>query len=76
MVAIRKKQYIYRWWVKKYWRRGSLARFDDLMDAAKSVDTAAHLFNDPGEMEKKTQILGRELDTLRRKYDEWLSQTY
>ena len=49
--------------------------FGDLVNAVKSVDLAMHAFNDPGEILGKTAALGKELDTLRSKAEDWLSRT-
>jgi len=75
MVTWRKKEYVYRSWVRRYWGPAAAGEFGDLVNAVKSVDLATHAFNDPGEIPEKTAALGKELDTLRTKAEDWLSRT-
>ncbi len=72
--TLRKKEYVYRAWVRKYWGSRALEQFAQVMAAVKSADDAAHAFNDPGSEKEKTDELGKRLDTLRARVDQWLSQ--
>ena len=66
------KEYVYRAWVRRYWGSAAVKPFDEVITAVKSVDDAIHAFNDAGKEEEKTIELGKRLDTLRVKIDQWL----
>ena len=66
------KEYVYRAWVRRYWGSAAVKSFDEVIAAVKSVDDAIHAFNDAGKEEEKTIELGKRLDTLRAKIDQWL----
>ena len=72
ITTLRKKEYVYRAWVRKYWGSTAVKQFGEVMAAVKSVDDAIHAFNDAGKEEEKTIELGKRLDTLRAKIDQWL----
>ena len=74
VTTLRKKEYVYRAWVKKYWGSPALEQFAQVMAAVKSVDDAVHAFNDAGNEKEKTDELGKRLDKLRAQVDQWLSQ--
>ncbi len=75
MTTLRKKEYVYRSWVRKYWGSVVATEFINLMNRVKSVDVATHAFNDPGNEDQKTTTLGRELDALRSSVEQWISRT-
>src|SRR5258707_13257015 len=58
MITLRTKEYLYRSWVRKYWGSVAAAQFVVLMNTVKSVDVATHAFNDAGNEDQKTVILG------------------
>jgi DNA-binding Lrp family transcriptional regulator len=72
VTTITTKEYVYRAWVRRYWDPAAAKQFDEVITAVKSVDDAIHAFNDPGKDEEKTIELGKRLDTLRAKIDQWL----
>ena len=74
MTTLRKKEYVYRSWVKRYWKSRGLIEFQELMQALGLVEDAIHAFNDKGDEGEKTKALGARLESLRRKTDAWLSQ--
>jgi hypothetical protein len=75
ITTLRKKEYVYRAWVRKYWGAAKLEQFTEVMATLKSADDAVHAFNDAGNEKEKTAELGKKLDKLRARVDEWLSQT-
>lgn len=74
VTTLRKKEYVYRSWVKRYWKSRGLIEFQELMQALGLVEDAIHEFNDNGDEGKKTKALGARLESLRMKTDAWLSQ--
>ena len=74
VTTLRKKEYVYRAWVKKYWGSPAVEQFAQVMAAVKSVDDAVHAFNDAGNEKEKTDELGKRLDKLRAQVDQLLSQ--
>lgn len=72
VTTITTKEYVYRAWVRRYWDPAAAKQFDEVITAVKSVDDAIHAFNDLGKEEEKTIELGKRLDTLRAKIDQWL----
>ena len=74
VTTLRKKEYVYRAWVSKYWGSPAVEQYDQVMAAVKSVDDAVHAFNDAGNEKEKTDELGRRLDKLRAQVDQLLSQ--
>jgi hypothetical protein len=74
ITTLRKKEYVYRAWVKRYWGSARTEPFAQVMAAVKSTDDAIHAFNDLGNEKEKTDELGKRLETLRARVDEWLSQ--
>ena len=72
VTTITTKEYVYRAWVRRYWDPAAAKQFDEVITAVKSVDDAIHAFNDSGKEEEKTIELGKRLDTLRAKMDQWL----
>jgi hypothetical protein len=74
VTTLRKKEYVYRAWVRKYWGSVKMEQFAQVMAAVKSTDDAIHAFNDPGNEKEKTDELRERLETLRTRVDEWLSQ--
>ncbi len=75
MTTLRKKEYDYRSWVRKYWGSDAAVQFVNLMNTVKAVDVATHAFNDPGKEDQKTTALGKELDALRSSVELWMSRT-
>ena len=74
ITTLRKKEYVYRAWVRKYWGSTSVEQFAEVLAAVKSVDDAVHAFNDAGNEKEKTDELGKRLDKLRARVDQWLSK--
>lgn len=74
VTTLRKKEYVYRAWVRKYWGSPAVEQFAQVMAAVKSVDDAVHAFNDAGNKKEKTNELGKRLDKLRAQVDQLLSQ--
>jgi len=74
VTTLRKKEYVYRSWVRRYWKADGLVRFEEVMKAIGLVETAIHAFNDAGDIQEKTTVLGRQVILLRSLIDEWLSQ--
>lgn len=75
ITTLRKKEYVYRSWATKYWGTTAAHQLVGVLNAVKSVDDAAHAFNDTGDQEKKLSILEDRLDEARTKVETWLSQT-
>jgi hypothetical protein len=75
VTTLRKKEYVYRSWVRKYWKSGGLNDFEEIMKAVGLVEDAIHAFNEGGDEGAKTTVLGKELHLLRSKIDSWLSQS-
>src|SRR5580704_15339047 len=61
VTTLRKKEYVYRSWAKKYWGREPAIALFEVMDAVRATDDAIHLFNDEGIQEEKTVLLGQRL---------------
>ncbi|HKM86399.1 MAG TPA: hypothetical protein VJW96_09340 [Terriglobales bacterium] len=74
VTILRKKEYVYRSWIRKYWDEARLKQFAEVMGAVKSVEDALHAFNDGGGEEEKTTVLARKLGELRTKAERWISQ--
>lgn len=74
VTTLRKKEFVYRSWVHRYWGHDTVAQFTEVMAAVKAVDDALHVFNDEGEEDKKTMALAKELERLRAKAQEWMVQ--
>lgn len=74
VTTLRKKEYLYRSWVYRYWGRARMSLFAEVMSAVKSVDDATHPFNDPGGEAEKAATLGKELAALRVKVEAWMAQ--
>jgi hypothetical protein len=74
VTTLRKKEYVYRSWVRRYWKSRGLADFEELLHALDLVEDAIHAFNDRGDERAKTEVLGTRLKVLRAKSDAWLSQ--
>jgi hypothetical protein len=74
ITTLRQKEYVYRAWVRKYWGSAKVEQLTQVMAAVKSADDAIHAFNDPGNEKEKTDELGKRLETLRARVDEWLSE--
>ena len=75
VTTLRKKEYVYRAWVRKYWRSNEAHLVVRVLASVKAVDDAVHdLNNDPGDEAEKTVRLGRQLQLLRKHADELLTQ--
>jgi hypothetical protein len=74
ITTLREKEYVYRAWVRKYWGSAAVEQFAEVIAALKSADDAVHAFNDAGKEKEKTDELGKRLDILRARVDQWLSQ--
>ena len=74
MITVRRREYLYRSWVLKYWGEDAAKELIQLMSSVKSVDLATHAFNDRGDENDKAIALGKELDLLRTRVDSWLSK--
>jgi hypothetical protein len=75
VTTLRKKEFVYRSWVHRYWGDKTVAQFTEVMAAVKAVDDALHAFNDEGEEDRKTVALAKELDKLRAAATRWMVQT-
>jgi hypothetical protein len=75
VTTLRKKEYVYRFWAKKYWGREPAIALVEVLEAVKTTDDAIHLFNDDGNQEEKIVLLGQRLAELRTKVERWLSQS-
>jgi hypothetical protein len=73
VVTLRKKEYVYRSWAKRYWGREPETELVEVLAAVKASDDAVHLFND-GAHEEKIVLLGQRLVELRGKVERWLMQ--
>jgi hypothetical protein len=55
ITSLRKKEFVYAAWVKKYWGAAQLSKFDAFMKSVAEFDKAIHLLNDEFE---KVNITG------------------
>jgi hypothetical protein len=73
-VTLKTKEYVYRSWVRRYWNKDGIAKFELVMQAAKNVYEAIIEFNEKGKEKQKTAALGKHLAELRLSVDKWLSE--
>ncbi|HVG45054.1 MAG TPA: hypothetical protein VM890_10005 [Longimicrobium sp.] len=73
ITTVRKKEFVYRSWVRRYWRPERLVQFEALIQTVKRVDGAVHDLNDSGDMRRKLEALETLLGQLREQVDSWLS---
>jgi hypothetical protein len=74
VTTLRKKEYVYRSWARRYWGPEAETKLAEAMNAVKAVDDAIHMFNDEGNQDEKIVLLGQRLAELRGKVERWLSQ--
>jgi len=72
LTTLRSMEFVYRSWIKKYWKEDAVIQFGEVINALKVVDNATHAFNDEGEKDSKVKILEEELKILQEKVDLWL----
>jgi hypothetical protein len=74
ITTLRKKEYLYLSWIKRYWGLAAEEQFSQVMVALKQVEDAIHAFNDSGNKKDKIGKLEKELDTLRNRVKGWLTK--
>jgi hypothetical protein len=73
-VTLKTKEYVYRSWVRRYWKADVIRRFESVMSAAQRVYEAIIEYNEPGNEKRKTEALGQCLNVLRSNTEAWLSE--
>jgi|SRR6185436_1793401 len=74
MITLRKKEFVYKSWVNRYWKEKDKSEFINLFESVKEVDNVSHAFNEQGEENEKAKIYRTELNLLRKKVNKWLSK--
>jgi hypothetical protein len=72
-VQLKTNEYVYRSWVRRYWKESGVTRFESVMCSATNVYEAAIEFNEKGKEAQKTEILGRNVAELKSVAGKWLS---
>lgn len=75
-VTLRKKEYVYKSWVKKYWRSSQKDDFNIIFDSIKKVDIASHAFNDKGHVKEKIKEYRSAIEILQYKVNNWLTFSF
>jgi hypothetical protein len=75
MTTLRKKEFVYKSWVNKYWKRKQKGKFADIFISIKNLDLASHAFNAAGDELEKAKKYRSELELLQNKVNFWLSES-
>ena len=74
-VTLKTNEYVYRSWVRRYWKEEKLQSFLELMSVSRLVYEAIIEFNQKNQMNAKIETLGNRLSELTSRAESWLSST-
>ena len=72
-VTLKKKEYVYRSWVRRYWTQSELVNFLGVFEAVEHVYEVLIDFNESGDESAKIEALGNRLAVVRGRVESWLS---
>ncbi|HEX6740414.1 MAG TPA: hypothetical protein VF079_01300 [Sphingomicrobium sp.] len=75
IATIRKKEFVYRAWARKYWNQKAADGLVGVFLKLAMLDDAIHAFNDRGDVKKKVLELGNRLREAGTSVETWLVQT-